>query len=133
MQLSTDEYETHRGVMDLEVNVAPRPYAQRPPEYLRTMGFVEIAANSGVFTLRSDCGYLDEDHRCTIHAMRPRACREFAVASPACVQRRHEIGLDGSVRVDITPRADSAAGHMVLEGPSLDSDTFVVRIRRPAD
>jgi Fe-S-cluster containining protein len=131
--MSREEYEMHRGVMDLEVNLAPQPYAQRVPEHLKPLGFTENAANWGIFTLRRDCGYLDDNNRCTIHAMRPRACRDYAVGSSSCRQRRREIGLDGPVRVDITPRPDAATSQMFLEGPSSDNDAFVVRIRRPAD
>lgn len=127
LQMSRDEYAAHHEVMDLEVVVEIKPFTQRASAEAQRHGWRSVAGGSGVFKLNHDCGYLDDANRCSIHAMRPRSCREFEVGSDECLRRRREVGLD-------RPTVDPSTGaEAFLESPSDLNDAFVVRIRRPSD
>lgn len=39
------------------------------------------------------CAFLGPDSRCTIHATRPRVCRDFHPGDPQCQEARARVGL----------------------------------------
>ena len=99
MTLTEDEYKHVRGAMDLKTALKPKPYPQQAPMTIKVKGRsvtsrIEAPSGYGLYQLRSDCGNLAADYRCSIYETRPKCCRTFELGSPACLKLRRDAGLD---------------------------------------
>jgi uncharacterized protein (TIGR03083 family) len=105
MQLTEVEFKRHSKKMDLLQIRPPASFTQRvrlgdekrlqfDDPAAAAEAVISVPAENGLYFLRTDCGNLDQDHRCTIYSERPACCRNYKLGSTACLQARRAAGLD---------------------------------------